>query len=172
MNKLSSIIEDDTIQWRIYDGEMPICSRFSIDVWHKMVSDIHSDEDWRQFLIDYPDLIRCYVLYNKQNGMPIAFTYIMVEDDYAKIVSFHGGGWDNSLFMSLMFYRGMFVLVESLLKLGLKVRTACDLDNIRTYRFLKGAGFVCYRTTAERYLFWINISRLRNSKAYKYFNKK
>lgn len=172
MNKLSSIIDDDKTQWRIYDGEMPICSRFSIDVWHKMVSDIHSDEDWKQFLIEYPDLIRCYVLFLKKTRQPIAFTYIMVEDDCEKIVSFHGGGWDKSLFMSLMFYRGMIALVTSLLNAGLKVRTACDLDNIRTYRFLKSAGFVCYRTTAERYLFWINISRLINSKAYKYFNNK
>ena len=147
MNKLSSIIDDDKTQWRIYDGEMTICSRFSIDVWHKMVSDIHSDEDWKQFLIEYPDLIRCYVLFLKKTRQPIAFTYIMVEDDCEKIVSFHGGGWDKSLFMSLMFYRGMIALVTSLLKAGFKVRTACDFDNIRTCRFLKSAGFVCYRTT-------------------------
>ena len=132
-----------------------------------MVADINSDRDWQQFLSDYSLLVKCFVLYRKADDTPIAFAYIMEEDDKGKIVSFHGGGWGKSIANTLLYYRGMIRLVESLLNDGLKVRTACLISNTIAYRFIKSAGFVNYRNSDTYHYFWINKKRLYSSRIYK-----
>lgn len=95
----------------------------------------------------------------------------MEEDDKGKIVSFHGGGWGKSVANTLLFYRGMICLVESLLNDGLKVRTACLKGNTVAYRFIKSAGFVNLRNSDTYHYFWINKKRLYSSRIYKKFNR-
>ena len=56
------------------------------------------------------------MLYRKADDTPIAFAYIMEEDDKGKIVSYHGGGWGKSVANTLLFYRGMICLVEQWFK--------------------------------------------------------
>lgn len=169
MLNLCDSISDDKIKWEPFSNET-LCSRFSFDSWHKMVADIDNDKDWAQFLGEYSDLVRCYVLYCKLDNEPIAFAYILQEDEDGKIVSFHGGGWCRSVKHTMLYYRGMIRLVESLLERGLKVRTACKLDNIIAYRFIKSAGFVNYRNGEKYHHFWANEKRLYNSKIYRYLN--
>lgn len=160
-------IRDKFIKWEPYAGNNQICSRFSLEEWHKMVADIYSDRDWQQFLSEYSLFVKCYILYCCNDSTPIAFAYVMQEDEKGKIVSFHGGGWDKSIGLTLLYYRGMIRLVESLLDSGLKVRTTCLKDNLTALRFLRSGGFVNYRTGDKYHHFWINKNRLKSSKIYK-----
>lgn len=160
---------DNIVEWRPYIAGQEICNRFPIDEWHKMVADIDSDEDWEQFLSEYPQFVKCYVLYRINDNEPIAFAYTMQEDEHGKVVSFHGGGWNKSISHTFLYYRGMTVLVEILLNCGFRVRTACRKENLTAYRFIKSAGFVNYRNSDTYHYFWINKKRLYNSKIYKKF---
>ena len=160
-------IRDKFIKWESYAGNNKICERFPPKEWHKMVADIHSDRDWKQFLSDYSHFVKCYMLYRCNDNTPIAFAYIMQEDEKGKVVSFHGGGWDKSISLTLLYYRGMIRLVEALLDCGLKVRTTCLKENSTALRFLKSGGFVNYRTSDKYLNFWINKNRLKSSKIYK-----
>ena len=164
-------IRDKFIKWESYAGNNKICERFTPKEWQKIVSDIHSDRDWKQFLSDYSHFVKCYMLYRCNDNTPIAFAYIMQEDEKGKVVSFHGGGWGKSVANTLLYYRGMICLVESLLNNGLKVRTACLKSNTVAYRFIKSAGFVNHRNSDTYHYFWINKKRLYNSKIYKKFNQ-
>lgn len=155
------------LEWRSFVANTKLCSRFSADEWHKMVTDIDSDKDWEQFLSEYPQFVKCYILYHVTTNEPIAFAYTFMEDDKGKVVSFHGGGWKRSPYYTLLYYQGMINLVEMLINRGLKVRTACLRDNLVAYRFLKSAGFVNYNSTLDWHYFWINRHRLMSSKIYK-----
>ena len=128
---------DNVIAWQPISDKDLICEKFSKEDWHKMVADINSDRDWQQFLSDYSHFVKCYMLYRCNDNTPIAFAYIMQEDEKGKVVSFHGGGWDKSISLTLLYYRGMIRLVEALLDCGLKVRTTCLKENSTALRFLK-----------------------------------
>lgn len=164
------ISSDSLIEWKPYCKGQVLCENFNIEEWHKIVTDVDSDRDWQQFLSDYSHIVKCHILFRKIDDTPIAFAYTIKEDDKGKVVSFHGGGWDKSIANTLLFYRGMILLVEALLNDGLKVRTACLKGNTIAYRFIKSAGFVNHLNTDTFHYFWINKKRLYNSKIYKRFN--
>jgi hypothetical protein len=91
----------------------------------------------------------------------------MQEDIYGKIVSIHGGGWENPI----MYYRGYILMIEYLLAQGLKVRTCCQLSNPAAIRFSRSVGFVPYRYTKDEVFMWNSTRRLKDSKLYKRFYK-
>ena len=81
--------------------------------------------------------------------------------------SLHGGGWCKTVENTLLYYRGIIVLIQDLINKGLKVRTSCFKDNMVAKRFLRSVGFVQYKETTTQYHFWINRKRLINSFIYK-----
>lgn len=156
------------LEWRPFCANESICSRFNISEWHKMVTDVDSDSEWSLLLSEYSHFIKCYVLYRIESDEPIAFVYTLQEDNEGKVVSFHGGGWNKSMYHTLLYYKGAIMFIKTLLNLGLKVRTSCLIDNIPAFRFLKSIGFVCYRTTNKWHYFWINTKRLEAGKIQKF----
>lgn len=166
MINLIELNSDDVIEWKAYRAEK-ICTMFPFHEWHQIVADVDNDTDWENFLTEYDEFVKCFVLYRRKDNRPIAFAYILQEDEQGNIVSFHGGGWHRSVMHTMLYYRGMIRLVESLLNDGLKVRTACLKENDIAYRFIKSAGFVNYRNSDTYRYFWINKKRLISSKIYK-----
>lgn len=166
MLNIFELNSDNVIEWKPYRAEL-LCSMFPLQEWQQIVSDINNDTDWAIFLTEYSEFVKCFVLYRRKDNKPIAFAYILQEDEQGNIVSFHGGGWDKSISHTLLYYRGMIQLIKTLLNNGLKVRTACTTKNTIAYRFIKSAGFVNYRNSDTYRYFWINKKRLISSKIYK-----
>ena len=163
----SNIITDDIVKWVPYTKDEKICERYPLDQWHCAVHDIDSDDEWASFLSE-STIVRCYILKMCSNNQSIAFVYTMQEDFDGKIVSIHGGGWNNPL----MYYRGYILMIKHLLDKGLKVRTYCQLSNPSAIRFSRSVGFVPYRYSSEEVFMWINHKRLTSTKLYKRFYSK
>ena len=163
-------ISDSIIKWEVFSNEK-LCEHFPLEEWKLMVSDIESDKEWSTFLNDYRDFIKCYVLYIRKTEQKIGFVYLYNESKLFNVVSVHGGGWGKGTKMSLMYYRGLLLMIEYLLNQGRKVRTSCFVGNDRALRFLTSIGFVKYHTSDNSHYMWINIKRLQNSKIYKYIKR-
>lgn len=157
-------LSDESIKWVAYTKDEKICGRYSLDKWHQVVHDVDSDEEWANFLSESV-VVKCYVLKLCSSDKSIAFVYIMQEDISGKVVSIHGGGWENPL----MYYRGYILMIKYLLNQGLKVRTYCQLSNPAAIRFSRSVGFVPFRYTSEEVFMWINHKRLMSTKLYKRF---
>lgn len=166
MGVFNTSCEDGIVEWVDYEQEA-VCSKFSCDEWQLIASDIHSDEEWRQFVAEYCDLVECYILKLKSNGKSIAFVYLYRDPLSNNVISVHGGGWGKTMRLSLLYYRGLIVMLEHLLNLGFKVRTSCLIENKRAYRFLQSVGFVKYNSFEGYVYMWINEKRLKSSAIYK-----
>ena len=162
-----NVIVDDYVKWRPYVSGDILCDRFPLDLWHEIAGDIHSDKEWEDFVLNYGNSIKCWVLERLCKNDPIAFIYAFNEDGNWQKVSIHGGGWGNPL----MYYRGYILMIKHLLGQGYKVRTYCQLSNAAAIRFDRSVGFVPYRYTEEEVFMWISHKRLENSKLYKRFYK-
>ena len=154
------------LRWDLYDGES-LCNRFDIQEWNKMVSDIYSDAEWKKFLTEYNAVVKCYILRTNYDDKEIAFVYLYNESGSFDIVSIHGGGWDKSIALSILYYRGLILMIETLLVKNVKVRTTCTMNNTRAYKFLRSIGFVKYRSVDDVIYMWINEKRLKQSSIYK-----
>ena len=165
--KDNASISDGIIKWVSFNREERICERFPLDVWHQIVHDIDSNEEWADFVENYSNSVKCWVLKNKETNLSIAFIYIFNEDGKWKTVSIHGGGWGNPL----LHIRGYILILKHLLEQDIKVRTYCRLTNATAIRFDKSVGFVPYRYTNDEVYMWINQNRFQNSRMYKYFKQ-
>ncbi len=112
--------------------------------------------------------MKCYVMYTCTDNKAIAFLYIYNEDKASNIVSIHGGGWGKSFHLSLLYYRGLILMIQYLWQQGFRVRTSCMVENKRAYRFLQSVGFVIYRSTDTYIYMWINEKRLKGNRMYKH----
>lgn len=161
-------IDDKQIECSPYLlNKIPLCSKFSLDDWHKIIADFNTDSELREYLLEYVDYVQCYVFYRKRDHLPIAFVFLFQEDDNGKVISVHGGGWYKTIECTLLYYRCFIYSIQFLLALNMKVRTACLKDNEIAERFIRSVGFVKYKETSNESLFWINESRLHNSRVYK-----
>ena len=161
-----SFVEDAVVRWELYRGEA-LCDRFPIDQWRLMVTEIETDKEWRDFVDKYKDFVRCYILRSVSDNEEVAFVYLYNESGNFDIVSIHGGGWDRSIKSTMYYYRGLILMISSLIAEGRKVRTSCYIDNIRAFRFLRSVGFVPYMRSQTTIYMWINEKRLKNSSIYK-----
>ncbi len=134
--------------WLPYSGESLISpERFALEVWHRIVSDIDSDEQWREFLVRYRHVCSCYVLYPNDMTEPIAMCYILGEhamyDDAAPgtVVSAHGGGWRTDLGSKLLHARAWVAMVRHLASLGCTVLTSVKDDNLPARHLVTKTGF-------------------------------
>ena len=161
-------LNNKCVQWRMYTSNDVVCSRFLKEEWIKIADDIENDQDLCDLLAKYPHLIKGYILYENSKETPIAFVYLLNECPKKKIISLHGGGWEKSPRLTMLFMQGAILLIEHLLKVGFKVRTYCSKDNVNAYRFMQGLGFCCYRRTKTKLYQVINLKRLHDSHIYKY----
>ena len=158
---------DFFVEWRRWSGE-PLIGSFSDTDWRLIFPDVENEEQLKAFM--QMDCGRCLVAYNKGTNMPFAFIYVYMEDERERKVSLHGGGWQpNNAFLN---YRAYIVLIEALLQQGFKVRTACELDNVKAVRFNRSIGFVNHYTSSNYRYFWISEKRLRNSAFFQYLMKR
>lgn len=158
------MIADNKVYWVTYSRDEIICERYPINVWHRAVHNVDSDEEFAN-LLDGTKYVKCYVLKLISNDKSIAFVYTLQEDSAGKVVSIHGGGWENPI----MYYRGYILMIKYLIDQGLKVRTYCQLSNPAAIRFSRSVGFMPYRYTSEEVFMWINHKRLTSTKLYKRF---
>ncbi len=161
-------LKNKCVQWKIYTSNDVICSRFHKKEWIKIADDIENDKELCDLLVKYPHLIQGYILYENSTEKPIAFVYLLNESPQKKIISMHGGGWEKTPRLSILFMQGAILLIEHLLKNGFKVQTYCSKDNAIAFRFMQGLGFYCYRTTETKLYQVIDLKRLYDSHIYKY----
>jgi len=135
--------------------------------WFRIFSDVTSVEDLEDLM--NMDCGQCFVAYNSVSNAPFGFIYVYVEDKQTKKVSVHGGGWLQG--HALLNYRAYILLIETLLQQGFKVRTACQIDNTKAFRFNKGIGFVNHYTSKNYRYLWISEKRLRSSLVYRHLMK-
>ena len=166
-----SYVSDSVIEWRPYKQGDDIVKRFSDEDWHKIASDVDSEEILQKLLEDHPDRIQGYVLYEVKSNTSIAFVYILKESSADDMVSYHGGGWHKSMHHTILYSRGTIVMVEKLLSKGFKVITYNDIGNKRAFHFMQGVGFVKYYTSDTNNYMFINDDLLKNSKMYEYLYK-
>lgn len=67
-------LSDGLIKWEPFSREEKICERFPLDVWHQIVHDVDSDEEWDNFL-EKSQFVKCYILRQCSNNESIAFIY-------------------------------------------------------------------------------------------------
>lgn len=158
------MISDGKVHWVSYSRNEIICGRYPIDLWHKAVHNIDSDKEFADFMEDTTS-VKCYILKELSNNKSIAFLYTLQEDIAGKVVSVHGGGWENPI----MYYRGYILMIKHLLQKGLKVRTYCQLSNPTAIRFSRSVGFIPYRYTTDEVFMWINSDKLTKTKLYRRF---
>ena len=163
-----NLLTDGVIIFKPYKYSDNICSKFNINEWHHIVTDIHNDQEWNSFINDYKEIITCLSVYKCKNNEFIGFVYLYLEDYSKRIISVHGGGWTKSTEHSLLFYRASICIIHHLLEQNIKVRTSCLRENERAYKIIKSLGFVKYKTTEYFNLMWITRTRLYNNQIYKY----
>lgn len=140
---------------------------FKESEWLSIFSDVTSSEELEDFM--NMDCGQCFVAYNHVSDTPFGFIYVYLEDEKKKIVSIHGGGWLPN--HAILNYRAYILLIEALLQRGIKVRTACQLDNMKAFRFNKGIGFVNHYTSKNYRYLWISEKRLQSSRVYRHLMK-
>ncbi len=150
-------------------GNAEVVSKFKYGDWHLIVGDIDTNEEWVQFLKDNPHFIESYLLITKEDNQPFAFFYLLHEYDDKNIVSFHGGGWNNSLYYTLLHFRSAFLIARSLTEKGIKVRTYCKSYNEKAYRFLREVGYIKYRQVNDTIEMYFSERKMKRSKLYQKF---
>lgn len=160
-------LSDKLIRWELYTKEINLCSKFPSNEWSKIITDISSDKEWNQFLSDYKDIIECYILIDNFNNNIIGFIYIYLESYSCRVLSIHGGGWNTSTKLSILYYRGIFKMIDSILNQNIKLRTSCLKDNTKAFNYIKSLGFVKFREDEKFFYFWINRRRINLNKIYK-----
>lgn len=160
------VITDAIVKWVPYTKDEVVCGRYPLNVWHRAVHDIDSDEEFASFLTNFSDVVKCYILKTCHNDRSVAFLMILNEKHQeCPVVSVHGGGWESPL----QYYRGYVLMLKHLLEQGFKVRTYCQLTNPTAIRFSRSVGFVPYRYSEEKVFMWINMKRLKSSKLFQRF---
>ena len=157
-----NLIGDGVIEWKQCDNEIDVFNHFTAKDWKQIAFDIDSTEEWDDLLSGYHEYVKCFILWRLSDSKPIGFVYLLQENEKGTIVSIHGGGWERTFYASLLYNRAIKLLATTMIEYGLKVRTSCRRDNLRAQRFLRGAGFVPYRSANGIIDFWINKQQLIN----------
>ena len=164
-NSTTAIISDRIVKWVPYNPNDILVSRFTYEDWHKIADDINSDQEWGQLIETNRDFVLCYILLRCDNCNPIAFVYLLKEDDNRKILSIHGGGWDSPI----LYCRGYILILRYLLNNGYWIRTSVSLDNQPSLKLNQAIGFTTYRKQENKAHMSINLKRLISSRIYPFF---
>lgn len=150
-------------------GTFDIISKFSKSDWHLIASDIDTIEDWVDFLTKCPSYVKSYLLSSRDDNKPFGFFYLLFDYDNKNVVSFHGGGWNKSLYYTLLHFRSAFLVAQALKKNGFKVRTCCKSYNEKAYKFLREVGYVKYRQDEDTIEMYFSERKMKRSKLYQKF---
>ncbi len=164
---IDSMMPDSKIRWERYADGNGVIDKFSKEDWHKIASDIDSEEELRELLESFPHKIQAFVLYENGTNEAIGFIYLLKERRNYKTLSYHGGGWKRSIKFTYLYLRGTILMIEHILSQGYKVQTYCSIENSKAYKFMQSLGFVKYSIAESCIRQWINTKRLRNSLIYK-----
>lgn len=147
------------ISWRKFRKESLI-EKFSVEDWHKILSDIDKQEEFNE-LLKY-DCVKCFVAYHTQREEPFAFVFTCTVGDKIFV---HGGGWTAN--NTLNNYTALIILLERFFKKGLKVRTSCLVGNDKAFRFLHSVGFIKYYSSSAYHYMWLPYKRFVSTPIYK-----
>lgn len=168
---LPKTISCENIIWREYVINDSILSQFSTEEWLKIASDVYSEEEWRDLLVNNRAFIRSWILLYL--GQPVAMIYLLNEDMLWDKVSIHGGGWGKSFLHTLINYKGFILFLKELLERNIDVSTSCFKDNKIASRFIRSVGFQSLSRGSDenikddRIYFYITYDMLKNTALYK-----
>lgn len=162
---ISCVFNDDKIQLKPCKGK-GIISKFKPSDWHLIASDIDDEKTLIDFLDNHSDFMECYLLSTKADNQPFAFFYLLHEYDDNRIVSFHGGGWNNTIRYNLLHFRAAFLIAHTLEENGIKVRTYCLASNEKAYRFLREVGYIKYRLNGDTIEMYHSEKKMKRSRLY------
>ena len=130
-----------------------IISHFNADQWNEIIGWTNDERRLCKVIQKYKPIMAAFLYIDKKSNSPLAFTFVIVENIYRKIASFHGGGWGNAWSN----YRCAKMIIESIEKSGYSVRTSIAVTNKRARRFMIGLGFEVYRYSNARALYRRNF---------------
>ena len=159
-------LTNETLWWEISRQDDNLAEHFTKREWEYMFGESFSEIDLLNFTNDFPYYIRSYTL-KRNRGEAVGFVYILADINKKSTISIHGGGWANAQIN----YIGYIMILDALLKCGVKVKTSCASSNNIAIRFSRSVGFVPYRYTNTTIYMWINEKRLKNSSIYKRFRE-
>ena len=87
LSKMKKAIEDRFVKWEPYTKAEMLCGRFSLEQWEQIAGDIQSDIEWADFVENYSDSVKCWVLKKRATNLPIAFVYLFNEEGYWEKIS-------------------------------------------------------------------------------------
>ena len=135
-------IEDDKVQFRLINPDKDdICSKFSIDDWNMIFSDV--DEQTIKEWDDYIDRI-LLVAIDKTTNKDFGFICIQESHITPLDVSFHGGVWNHNLKHNILAFEAANLILHFLVHNGMNVFVTCYKSNEKADRFQKGLGFIEY----------------------------
>ncbi len=156
--------------WREYSTNDTILCRFHSEEWNKIASDVYSEDEWRELLVNNRTYILSWILlYFDQ---PVAMIYLLNEDMSWGKVSIHGGAWGRSFLHTLINYKGFILFLNELLNQDIEVLTSCFRDNIKASRFIRSVGFQNFHRDDEnmkdeKIYFYITHAMLKNTPLYR-----
>lgn len=152
LNKLS--FSDGIVTWIPYDSCHNVISHFTQEQWSMIMEYVSNEKEFRSYLQELKDVTACYLLKNITTNHNIAFCLINLTDSRKNIVSFHGGFWGKGI-SSLNLFHGVDLMLHTLINMGLNVRSQCLKENVRAERFIRAAGFKCYRRDSKYVYFYL-----------------
>lgn len=164
-------LQNDHIKWTLCGADDIIRGRFNQDTWHLMLGEIETEKELSDFLIDYDSVTACFLLHDIRSGSAIGFVLILLEVIDKNTISIHGGGWSEAKNASWSYYRGICLIIQTLLNAGINVITSCLISNKRACRFLKSIGFSEYYIGNKCRCLHINKKSMTNSRIYKFLNR-
>lgn len=165
-------INDKDLNWEKCVDGADIFSHFSLDEWHKIVCDINTEKEWMKFVLQCQGHVFPYIVSRRHENVSIGFFFLLREEGKGIVVSIHGGGWLKSVEATLLYYRSICELIDILLTNRIKVHTSCLRNNKTASRFIRSIGFINYKDTANKHLFYISSKRFYNCNIYKFIKKR
>ena len=163
MGTPSFSIKDDHISWDRYNPTDVGLLCFGDVEWHNIAGEIKMNDEWSSFLANNERYFQCYVLRRIGDTTVLALLYIVNEDLKWGTISIHGGAFKCH---PITTYRAYILILESILKHKIKIRTQCSIRNERTIKFNKSVGFRVYRKQDETVYMWLNEASLHSSRIY------
>lgn len=142
-----------------YKPEDALLSRFTPEAWSQIMPNIATEEAWRAYLASLSSVVVCLVVSSVATGRQVAFVLLSIVSSSPWVISYHGGGWADSLGEVRLYYRAMQLIFAHFKAQGIEVQTSCLKTNIRAYRLDLSLGCVLLGEDDERYYFAMPSSR-------------
>lgn len=156
-------IENYGVRWEQMPDDFRLVDRFAHEDWDRIVHGISTEPEWRAFVDRYKSIGGCFLLFIKEKTAPVGFVWVVYDNYRRRSVMIHGGSWQAGRISSTWLCRGMLCLAEHLLAAGFRVHSQCRRDNVRSFRFLRGLGFVPFEKDTDYTKLYIDHRRIARS---------